>query len=127
MTVVLNVMSKSPTKSLQNITPEEAWGGYKPSVRHLRIFGSIAYAHMIELKRLLIGYSNGGYKLYNPLTKKILVSRDVKFAEEESWNWGVEAKDTQKLVTLEEEYEMPTKLSSQAASLAPGRTIVETS
>ncbi|GAB2278278.1 hypothetical protein Dimus_039278 [Dionaea muscipula] len=125
------LLNRSPTKSLQNVTPEEAWGGYKPSVKHLRIFGSIAYAHVPAATRtklddraektILIGYSNRGYKLYNPLTKKILVSRDVKFAEEESWNWGVEAKDTQKMVTLEEEYEMPKELSSQAA--APGTTI----
>lgn len=28
-----------------------------------------------------------GYRLYNPQTKKIVVSRDVVFEEERNWNW----------------------------------------
>ncbi|KAL5777748.1 hypothetical protein ACOSP7_010674 [Xanthoceras sorbifolium] len=28
-----------------------------------------------------------GYRLYNPVTKKVIFSRDVIFEENESWNW----------------------------------------
>ena len=28
------------------------------------------------------------YKLYNPMTKKVIVSRDVTFAEDEEWQWN---------------------------------------
>ncbi|XP_068475274.1 uncharacterized protein [Phaseolus vulgaris] len=35
------------------------------------------------LKTIFIGYKNGGYKLYNPMTKKVIISRDVTFAEDE--------------------------------------------
>ena len=39
------VRNRSPPSALQNITPFEAWCGHKPSVKHLRTFGCIAYAH----------------------------------------------------------------------------------
>ncbi|KAF3655129.1 putative F-box protein-like [Capsicum annuum] len=38
--------NRSPTRNVKDQTPQEAWSGRKPSVRHLRIFGSIAYAHV---------------------------------------------------------------------------------
>ena len=28
-----------------------------------------------------------GYKLYNPLTKKAIISRDVVFEEDQTWSW----------------------------------------
>ncbi|KAG6388778.1 hypothetical protein SASPL_150214 [Salvia splendens] len=28
-----------------------------------------------------------GYKLYNPLTKKVIISRDVVFEEDQTWSW----------------------------------------
>ena len=39
-------------------------------------------------KCIFIDYSEmtKGYKLYNPLTKKVIVSRDVQFLEDEAWN-----------------------------------------
>jgi len=33
------VLNKCPTKRLQELTPEKAWKGVKPSVSHLRTFG----------------------------------------------------------------------------------------
>ena len=38
--------NRSPTRNVRDLTPQEAWSGRKPSVKHLRIFGSIAYAHV---------------------------------------------------------------------------------
>ena len=38
--------NRSPTKNVRDQTPQEAWSGRKPSVKHLRIFRSIAYAHV---------------------------------------------------------------------------------
>ena len=71
------------------MTPQEAWSGRKPAVDHFRIFGCIAYAHVPYEKRkkledksskcVLIGVSetSKAYKLYDLLTKKVVVSRDV--------------------------------------------------
>ena len=38
------VLNRCPTKTLQSITPYEAWHGIKPSVAHLHVFGCLAYA-----------------------------------------------------------------------------------
>lgn len=35
------ILNRSPTKFVKNKTPFEAWSGFKPSVRHLKIFGCI--------------------------------------------------------------------------------------
>ena len=76
------------TKSVKNMTPQEAWSGYKPSMAH----------QVPEVKRkklddngekfIFIGYNeeSKAYKLYNPLTKKVVVSRDVVLNEEEVWS-----------------------------------------
>ena len=43
---VVYILNRSPTRSLWNMTLREAWSGRKSGVRHLRAFGSIAYAHV---------------------------------------------------------------------------------
>jgi len=40
------VPNRSPTKRLKGITPEEAWNGKKPSIAHLRVFGSLYFKHV---------------------------------------------------------------------------------
>ncbi|KAG9446373.1 hypothetical protein H6P81_012501 [Aristolochia fimbriata] len=93
------VLNRCPTKGLKNMTPYEAWNEHPPNVKHFRIFVSIAYAQVPKevrkklddksVKCVFIGYHNQikGYKLYNPVTKKTLASRDVIFKEEEEWSW----------------------------------------
>jgi len=59
---------------------------------------SITYAHVPKearsklddkaVKTIFIGYKHGEYKLYNPMTKKVIVSRDVTFAEDDEWQWN---------------------------------------
>jgi hypothetical protein len=73
--------------------PQEAWSGTKLNVAHLRTFKCIAYAHIpSDLRKKLdyrsekcifTGYSetSKAYRLYNPITKKLILSRDVKFLE----------------------------------------------
>lgn len=78
-------------------TPYEMWTGKKPNLEHVRIFGSIAYAHVPKQsprklddksKKLLMvqgtyGYQgdSSNYKFYDPATKRVIVSRDVVFDE----------------------------------------------
>ena len=40
------VHNRSPTTSLNRITPYEALVDRKPSVSHFRVFGSICYSHV---------------------------------------------------------------------------------
>jgi hypothetical protein len=80
--------------------PQEAWCGVKPSVLHLKVFRSVAYAHIPNQKHtkfddkskklFFIGYDEKSkvYNIYDPLTKKIHVSCDVQVNEESIWNWS---------------------------------------
>ncbi|GMI66347.1 hypothetical protein HRI_000304000 [Hibiscus trionum] len=100
----IHVLNRSPTITVQNMTPEEAWSGKRPSIEHFRIFGCVAYAHIPDQKRtkldekaekcIFLGVSeqSKAYKLYNPITKKIVISRDVIFDEEQFW-FGYENND----------------------------------
>ena len=106
------LINRSPTKSLENCTPHEAWYGSKPNVHHLKIFGSLAYAHIPDALRnklddkaekcIFVGYSerSKAYKLYNPETNKIVVSKDVKFDESSSF-YNTETEDSLKIPCID--------------------------
>ena len=91
--------NRFPTRSLWKKPPKQAQTGRKPSIAHSRVFGCITYAHMLDQKlskldhksekHVFISYdaSSKNYKLYNSITKKTMVSRNVLFDEEASWNW----------------------------------------
>nr|KYP66211.1 Retrovirus-related Pol polyprotein from transposon TNT 1-94 [Cajanus cajan] len=91
------ILNRCPSKRLEGVTPEEVWSNNKLDVSHLRVFGSIGYKHVHEQlrrklddkgeKMILLGYHpTGGYKLFNPISKQIMVSRDVMFDESKGWN-----------------------------------------
>lgn len=96
----IHVLNRSPTLAIKNMTPEEVWTGHKPSVDHFRIFGCLAYAHVPNAKRsklddkwvkyVLLGVSeeSKAYRLFNPLTHKVIISRDVMFDEDNYSNWS---------------------------------------
>ena len=106
--------NRCPTKSLQKLTPQEAWSGRKPTLLHLRVFGCVAYNHIPDESRVklddkseklvFIGYDakSKGYRRYNPKSKKITVSRDVRFDEDECWNWEHQEDDYNFLPVFEE-------------------------
>jgi hypothetical protein len=85
--------------ALKEITPEESWSGVKPLVEYFRVFSCIGHVHIPDVKRIkldsrsskcvLLGVSEEtkGYKMYNPITKKVMISRDVIFEENKIWNW----------------------------------------
>ena len=114
----------APTKIVKNKTPKEVWSGYKPSVVHLWIFGCVAYAQVPEVKRkklsdhgekcIFIGYNeeSKAYKFYNPLTKKLVISRDV-FNEKETWNLS-EEETTLEQPVVDELDELPQEVLSPA-------------
>ena len=88
------IQNRCPHKVLEAKTPEEDFTGCKPSVEHLRIFGSPVYIHIPKEKRtklepsgkkgIFVGYSetSKAYRIYIPGQKFIEVSRDVTFHEE---------------------------------------------
>ena len=84
----------------------------KPSVDHFRVFGCIAHVHVPEERRtkldnrsitcVLLGVSEElkGYRLFDPVAKRVVVSRDVIFEEEKQWDWDV-SYEKQIVVNLE--------------------------
>ena len=92
------VLNMCPTLMVKDLTPAEAWNGIKPSVAHFRVFGCIAHAHVPEVNRskldkrsvecVFLGVSeeSKGYRLLNPISNKVIISRDVTFEEGKQWN-----------------------------------------
>jgi hypothetical protein len=99
---VVYLLNRTTSKGTGGKTPYELWTGAKPSVNHLRTFGCIAHVKVTRpnLKKLedrskvmvFVGYEPGSiaYKCYDPITKKVHVSRDVVFDEEGTWDWLAE-------------------------------------
>ncbi|GJS54432.1 zinc finger, CCHC-type containing protein [Tanacetum coccineum] len=95
----IHILNSVPTKALEDITPYEAIKQRKPNLENLRIFGCIAYAkvpsqHLTKLddrsiKMVYLGNEQGSkaYRLFDPTTQRVCVSRDVKFKENETWDW----------------------------------------
>ena len=95
----VHILNRCPTLAVKNKTPEEAWSGNKPSVDYFRVFGCISHVHVPDntrvkldaksFKCILLGVSeeSKAYKLFDPLSDKIIVSRDVVFEEDQQWNW----------------------------------------
>ena len=83
------LINRVATRSLNAQTPYEVFKGRKPSVKHLRVFGCIGHTKidaphlrkLDDMSRVLIhlGTEPGSkaYRLLDPTTKRIVVSRDV--------------------------------------------------
>lgn len=87
--------NRTPTKAVDNVTPEEAWSGKRINLAHLRVFGCKAYAKIPNAKRkkldfksrefIFVGYSEEkkGYRLIDPNNpNQITEARDVVFLED---------------------------------------------
>jgi hypothetical protein len=96
------VRNRSPTKALNDITPYECLFEKKPDVSNLRVFGCITYMHIPDNQRkkldaksrksIFMGYPEGvkGYKLYDPVSRKFLRSRDVIFLEKKFHDFDIQ-------------------------------------
>lgn len=94
----VHVLNRSPTLAVKDQTPKEAWSGTKPSVEYFCIFGCISHVHVSDSKRtklddrsmscVLLGVSeeSKAYRLYDPNSKQIIISRDVVFEEDKAWD-----------------------------------------
>ncbi|KAK9140896.1 hypothetical protein Scep_010577 [Stephania cephalantha] len=94
------LLNRLPTKVVNGKTPFEAWYGFKPNLKNLKIFGCLCFTHVPQIKRdkldnkvvpgIFIGYNNTSkaYRVFQPQSRKILISRDVVFMEAEKWDWN---------------------------------------
>lgn len=93
--VATYLTNRSATEVLNGKTPFEKWYRRKPDVSHLRVFGSKAYTHVPKQKReskvserskecVMIGYTHGGYRLFDVNTRTVVDGRSVRFNESKS-------------------------------------------
>ena len=94
-TTAAYLLNRIPCRS-DAVTPEEMWTNQKPDLSNIRIFGCKSMVHIPKEKRrkldsksiecILLGYCTNtkAYRLYNISTKKIIISRDVIFLENNS-------------------------------------------
>ena len=59
-----------------------------------------------------------GYRFYNPLTKQLIVSRDVVWSESSAWNWN-ELQQCPSVIIEDEELENEDSPSNDARHLTP--------
>lgn len=76
-----------------NVTPYERWNGVKPSISEFHIFGSKCFVYVptekirkldnTGIKMFFLGYDENSkaFCCYNPETKKVVISRDVRFSD----------------------------------------------
>ncbi|WVZ23807.1 hypothetical protein V8G54_002351 [Vigna mungo] len=85
------LINRSPSSALNFKTPMEVWSGRPADYSHLRVFGSLAFAHVRgdkldsrAAKCIFLGYVEGvkGYRLWRlDSPSKLIISRDVIFNE----------------------------------------------
>ena len=87
------LINRLPSRVIEFKSPLEKLKGRKIDLSHLKTFGCVCYVHIQSTHRgkldpraakcVFLGYSSTqkGYKCYNPVTKKVIVSRDVEFEE----------------------------------------------
>ena len=86
------ILNRTGKSSTDGVTPWEAWTGKKPRINHLRIVGSVCFAHVPDeqrrkmdkkaVKGYLVGYDgNERYRIWLQEQRKMIFSRDVVFQE----------------------------------------------
>jgi hypothetical protein len=109
--IVVYLINRGPSSSLDGGIPEEAWTGKKVNYSFLNTFGCEAFVHIDKENRTkleekskkctFIGYSvnDFGYRLWDYENHKIIRSRDVIFNDEGHVQRSVAGKDTRKRKT----------------------------
>nr|KYP49409.1 Retrovirus-related Pol polyprotein from transposon TNT 1-94 [Cajanus cajan] len=97
----VHVINLSPVYALNSEVPDKIWFGKNVSYDHLHVFSCKAFVHVPKDERskldaktrqcifglcIFIGYGQDelGYRLYDPVEKKLVRSRDVQFMEDQT-------------------------------------------
>ncbi|KAM2621688.1 hypothetical protein TB2_026408 [Malus domestica] len=87
------IINRLPSRILKFKSPCQILKGRDIDISHLRVFGCVCYVHIQTIHRdkldpraikcAFVGYSTSqkGYKCYDSKTRKVFVSRDVRFDE----------------------------------------------
>ena len=90
----IDLINLSPSVPLKGDVPKRVWTGKDVSYDHLRVFGYKEFVHILKDERskldfkarpcIFLGYSHEefGYMLWDPMSRKIVRSRDIVFLED---------------------------------------------
>jgi len=93
VSVAVYLKNRTPTRFVVGKTPNQAWRWRKLSLKHLPVFGCLAFVHVPKEKLKKLDYraapgiiveysiSTKQYFVYDPLSKTLHCSRDVVFRE----------------------------------------------
>ncbi|KAL3833987.1 hypothetical protein ACJIZ3_008723 [Penstemon smallii] len=127
------VINRSPSTAIDLKMPMEMWTGKPADYSHLHTFGSPVYVMYNAQERskldpksrkcIFLGYVDGvkGYRLWDPIAQKVIISRDViftddKIQEKENDSTSKEKPDTTTVeVEVEDRQEQEVLDSSEAA------------
>ena len=96
MRTAVDLINLSPSVPLNGDIPQRVWTGKDISYQHLKVFGCRAFVHVPRDERtkldgkskecIFLGYAREefGYRLWDPVDKKIIRSRDVIFFEDQT-------------------------------------------
>ncbi len=82
-----------------DVTPYERFYDKRPNVRNIRVFGTLAHTLQPRTKRLdrrmgkryIVGFTDTGYIVYNPVNGK--TERSCNIRTDETWNYGDDLKN----------------------------------
>ena len=92
----MHILNLSPSVPLAGDIPQRVWSGKYVSYKHLKVFGCKAFVHVprderskLDSKTKQCIYLSSpsdefGYRLWDPVKKKTVRSRDVVFIEDET-------------------------------------------
>jgi transposase InsO family protein len=130
VTTAVFLLNRSFTRAVDDKTPYELWHGKTPNLHFLRVFGCVVHVkaarpHLKKLedrsrKMVLLGYEPGSkaYKVFDPLTQTVHVTRDAVFDEAASWSWengGLEAVNSD----FDVEYTLPQAAAPRGSAANP--------
>ncbi|GKG14309.1 retrovirus-related pol polyprotein from transposon TNT 1-94, partial [Tanacetum coccineum] len=96
LNTAVHVIRLTPCVPLRFDVPDRVWSGKDVSYHHLRVFGCKESVHIPKDERskldvknkpcVFLGYGQYelGYRLYDPVKKKLVRSRDVEFDEDQT-------------------------------------------
>ncbi|KAL1221943.1 Retrovirus-related Pol polyprotein from transposon TNT 1-94 [Cardamine amara subsp. amara] len=128
------LINRLPTIHLGSVSPYEVLNNTKPFIDYLRVFGCVCHVFVPEAQRnklepksikcMFIGYSSTqkGYKCYSPTTKRMHISREVRFVEERGY---FDKKNWENLEDLVSSVENASTLRVILEGLAPGGDTAE--
>jgi transposase InsO family protein len=113
-------LNRSPTNALNGQIPAKIYLG-RLDIEKLRIFGSKAWAYKLpKCDKLetrarevrMVGYHPCGYRLWDPVTNEIVVSRDVRFNESNIFFKGQE-KENESTICEDKSHEKEQSVESE--------------